>query len=1099
MLAGNSQKSGDRIIEMDPTIAKNLLDRARERCETEPFLQPTSIEPHGVLIACSEDDWQIHQLSANAGERLGRTLESLPGQSLSGVLPPEDMATLHRALAEGNRGPLSLTAKLHWPQPTADSGCHAWLHRADGLLILELEPRLLAPTQLPALHTRMLRVIERLNQSTDLDILYRTAATELRGLCEVDQVAVFRFGTDGHGSVVAEDRAPTMPAYLDLRFPASDVPQQVRRHAVQQAIRMTPDVCAEAVALVPARNPRTGKPLDQARCQLRSAHPRASRYYQNMGVRSVLALSVVQADGLWGYICLLHPTPLLLDAELRRVCEILTGVFAAQLAPREAQAQRIHRHRLQTLMEQLLDRLVGAGDWYRHLAEEQALLLELLGAGGAVLRIAGETLRFGATPGSEQLDDLFHWLDRHCEPRYWSDRLPEHYPPARAFQALGAGLMAIALSEPPGDWLLWFRPEIVHTVHWAGSSENTLVVDDNGEPQLDPRHSFAAWAELVRGTSLPFQDSEVKLARELQLWLLDRLRISRLVHRPAVSSLHWNREQLNSLLGLLQDFIWQASPQDLRISYISPAVERITGYTPREFLEDGGLWSALIHPEDRDTVLLALRTRSTGNFDLEYRIVHRDGSPRWLHNRGKIIHDGASQSFVLEGIATDISSRKQVEHDLYQQANYDSLTGLPNRSLTLDRLTKLCEGQRRSPAQPFAVCFLDINRFKWINDSLGHEAGDRVLIHVSEQLRLSLRPGDTVGRIGGDEFVLLLPELAVLDDVLGIAQRIRSHLARPLEVAGQQLALKASIGIVLVEQDVAPEQVLRQADAAMYIAKRNGELYQVFDASTQVQSGGQLALLRELPAALTGGQFQVFYQPVMDLGSDTLWGFEALLRWQHPQRGLLTPDEFLPVIENLPMFRSLGFTLLGGIARQIRNWNRGREQPLVVSVNIATRQLLAEGFAEHLMAVLRESDCRPEWICLDITEDALFSNVPLALKCLEALRQQGLRVFIDDFGMGYSSLSHLHRFPVMGVKIDRSLVGELDHNLRDATIARAIVMVASALDLAVIAEGVENAAALDSLVAMGCGLGQGYYFGKPLPAPEAERWEFFSKAGKIPE
>jgi len=1095
---------------MNLQTSREVLEKARLRCETEPFLQPAGIEPHGLLIAFAGKDLRIRQLSANAGPLLARSLDGLLDQPLQRLLSPTDMTTLSAALAAAEPpAPLALELSPCWQIDDAGPGCHAWLHRADGLSILELEPRLLPPAALSDLYARLHRAIQRLNASADLEALYQALTDELRRLCGVDQVAVYRFEPSGHGTVVAEDRASHMPSYLDLRFPASDVPQQVRRHAMRHTARMMPDLAAEAVALVPAHNPLHGEPLDQAGCQLRGAHLRVRQYYRNMGVGSVLALSVVQAGRLWGYVCALHPAPRLIDAEVRRACQILVGNFAALLHSREALQHRTHRHRLQTLMEQLLVQLVSAEPWYRGLMAHRTLLLELLDAHGVVLRVSDHTLRLGITPDLEQLEGLLHWLDRRCESRYCSDRLAEDYPPALSFRALGAGLLAIGLSEAPGGWLLWFRPEIAQTVRWAGRSENILELDEHGEPLLSPRRSFAEWVELVRGTSLPFREIEVELARELQLWLLDRLRIDRLTQPSGQGYLHWTRERLNGLLGLMRDFIWQAAPQDLRIHYISPAVEQVTGYAPREFLQEPGLWSALIHPEDRDSVLLALRTRAVGApFDLEYRILHRDGRHRWLHNRGKIVHDEHSRSYVLEGIATDISSRKHVEQQLYRQANYDALTGLPNRSLTLDRLAKLCEGQRRQPVQPFAVCFLDVDRFKWINDSLGHEAGDQVLIHVAEQLRLSLRPGDTVGRMGGDEFVLLLPALSQLEDVLRIAQRIRDRLNRPLTIEQQELRLKSSIGIVLVDREVAPEQILRQADAAMYIAKRNGDLYRVFDAQVSHEAQGQLELLRDFPAALAGQQFQVFYQPVMDLREGGVWGFEVLLRWQHPGRGLLMPAEFMPVVENLPAFQVLGFSLLARVAKQLALWNRDRDQPLMVSINVSTRQLLADGFVEQLLAVLGAACCDPRWLCLDVTEDALLANVPLALQRLEALREQGLRVFVDDFGMGYSSLSYLHRFPVMGVKIDRSVVARLDASVRDATIARAIVVVAGAMDLLVIAEGVESLAVLETLRAMGCGLGQGYHFARPLPLAEAERWQWgdpaadgvlLNRPGKTPE
>lgn len=1079
----------------NPQQNLETLRRARLRCETEPFLRPDGIEPHGLLLVLDPDTLHVQQCSANVRDWLGIEVASLWERPFDDYLSKQDSQKLRSALRTGHEGPLPLTLK---PVASDDTFCtlgsYAWLHQdAHQQLLLELEPRFLPPEQCPALHQQLLEALERLNRCTELQEFLDIATSEIRHFSGADQVAVFQFGIDDHGTVVAEERAGHMPSYLGLRFPSSDVPQQVRHHALQHTMRMTPDVQASATALC-YKQAKPPQSLDLSPCQLRFAHPRARQYYQNMGIRSVLALSVVHEGRLWGYICALHPQPLLVDAAIRQQCQLITANVASQLSSRERFSEFHRQQHLQTLMEQILHRLGSGESWLQALRREQAALLHFMDAGGAAIQIADELLLLGSTPGEPEVRALVKWLMARCESHFCTEQLATAYPPAQRFSASGSGLLAVAMHDVD-NWILWFRPELPRTVSWAGGSENDVMLDAQGEPVLHPRNSFNAWAELLQGTSQPFSTTQIHFAQEFCQWLHQRLRISQIVLPSGEQLPIHHGGQLHGLLNLTQDFLWRASLQDLSILYISPAVEAITGYPPISFLNDTGLWERLIHPTDREAVLLTLRSHTAGTaFDLEYRILHQDGDTRWLRNRGKLVHEERSQRYVLEGIATDISKQKLVEQQLHRQANYDALTGLPNRSLTLDRLATLCQGQRRQGARPFAVCFLDVNRFKWINDSLGHDAGDQVLIHVAEQLRQSLRPGDTVGRLGGDEFVILLPELLEMDHAVSVIQRIRARLAQPLEIVNQQLLLRVSIGIMAVDhQDWTPEQILAQADTAMYVAKRAGELYRFFEPAMMAESEAHLKLLNLVPEALEMGQFEIYYQPMVQLNGHTLLGFEALMRWSHPLRGVIQPGEFLPAIEHLPVFQQLGYHLLGCAATQVRCWNHQREVPLAIHLNISARQLQTTGFAQEVIRILQQHACDPQWICLEVTEDSLLSDTPTALQCLQRLNTHGVRVFLDDFGMGYSSLSYLHRFPISGVKIDRSLVATLTKNLRDSTIAQAIVVVAEALKMGVIAEGIEDIPTVNKLRGMGCDLGQGYLFSKPLPASEADIWQWRSQ------
>ena len=1063
------------------TISREDFEKAHEQCETEPFLTPASIQPHGLLIAFEADSLRIRQLSANAAAWFGRPAEALLDASLSTLLPAQALATLREALEDPGSGFFPLS--LHQP-------CHGVLYHSDGLAVLEIEPQLLAPDEVLSLHRKHRQITRRLQNTTSMAAMGTAVAMELRHLLQVDQVVVYRFGLDGHGRVVAESRNASMPSYLDQHFPASDVPRQVRRHAAIHRTRFTPDIHATGLPLVPALNPLTRRPLDQAPSRLRSPHFWAVQYYRNMGVRGMLALSVVDDDRLWGYICVHHRQPRALDRELVEMTETITQTFAALIRPREIHDYQAFHDKLQTLLDQVLYSVSRAEPWWAGFFQTTGVVLELMQAGGFAIWVDSEHQQVGDTPDTIQLSGLVDWLNHRGEVLFCTSDLGSHYPPACGFRDRGAGLLALSVSEPCQNWLLWFRPEVAQTVAWAGKPAKLVKPGADGQPVLTPRDSFDRWVEKVEGQSLPFRDIEIELAQELRGALLRRLlRVSRDLRNNAEQRLGEVRERLNNLLGSLQDIIWQAEAPGLQMRYISPPVELITGYPPRAFLEKPSLWLTMIHPEDRERVRAAFETsRHDELFQVEYRVIRTDGKIGWLQNRGRIFHDARSHRYRLEGIATEITNQKLMERQLYQQANYDLLTGLPNRYLALDRLTQLCARRQRDSHSPFALLYLDVNRFKLINDSLGHEAGDQALMYFARQLERCLRASDTVGRLGGDEFIVLLPDVSDVAEAVACARRIEAAIRAPLQVGEQSLQLATSIGILMVDEpELHPDRLLHRADTAMFAAKSARQLYRVFDASLDNDAQRELQLLNDLHTGLAQEQFRLYYQPVVTLPAGELLGFEALVRWQHPVRGLLLPGEFLSIVENSPLFNELGLQLLDQAIRQLMQWNATREVPLSVNVNFSATQMLAPGFPDAVARILGNHHCPPGWLKVEITETDLLSDVVQALICLERLRALGVQVLIDDFGTGYSSLSYLHRFPVAGLKIDRAFVHQLDAHNRDHTIVHSILLMASGLGLEVVAEGIESQSVAVLLAELGCRHGQGFLFDPPLDAGAASR------------
>jgi diguanylate cyclase (GGDEF)-like protein/PAS domain S-box-containing protein len=446
------------------------------------------------------------------------------------------------------------------------------------------------------------------------------------------------------------------------------------------------------------------------------------------------------------------------------------------------------------------------------------------------------------------------------------------------------------------------------------------------------------------------------------------------------------------------------------------------------------------------------------------------------------VDGGAGMIAVIE----DISRRKQVEHELLMLANHDALTGLANRSLMLDRLALAISQVQRS-GRNVGVLFIDLDRFKYINDSLGHDAGDQVLVEVARRLSVAVRQGDTVARLGGDEFVVLLCDVAQVSDVAALAHKLLVDLAQPMTVCSQELVPAASIGISLALRDGAScLTLLKNADAAMYRAKQNGGAQlQFYAQEMNARMMDRLRLEAALRRGLEQGEFLLHYQPQIDLASGRVAGVEALLRWQRPGVGLVMPDEFIPVAEDTGLIVPLGEWVLWTACRQQVAWS-AQGLAMRVAVNLSGRQFLQRDLASRVAEVLAGTGCPAACLELEITESVLMENADTAVAIMQELNDMGVRLSIDDFGTGYSSLSYLKRFPIHALKIDRSFVRDLDAG--DTAIPAAVIALAHSMGLGVVAEGVEQASQLAFLEQHGCGLVQGYHYSKALPPELLARW-----------
>jgi len=449
---------------------------------------------------------------------------------------------------------------------------------------------------------------------------------------------------------------------------------------------------------------------------------------------------------------------------------------------------------------------------------------------------------------------------------------------------------------------------------------------------------------------------------------------------------------------------------------------------------------------------------------------------------GTLMTSFAKMLATIEQQTDEINQFPKRLDQLARQAFRDSLTSMPNRALFMDRLSHaLTRTERRG--EQLAVLFLDLDRFKVVNDSLGHSVGDQLLVGVSQRLAACLRPEDTIARLGGDEFAILLEDVKDDRGPTSVADRLTAELQQPFKVEGREVIITVSIGIAMsTAKRMTPEDILRDADLAMYHAKGKGKArYEVFDKSMNAPAQERMDLELDLRNAVTRGEFTLHYQPVVDLPSGRITEVEALVRWRHPQRGLLFPADFVGLSEETGLIVPLGRWVLHEACRQTRQWQLASPgTPLAISVNISARQLQQPGLVEEIAAVLRDTRLDPSTLRLEITETVVMHDAPATLAKLEALKAIGVQLAIDDFGTGYSSLGYLKRFPVDTLKIDRSFVKGIGGNVEDSAIVRAVITVAKSLNLSVTAEGIETAEQLEHLRALGCDHGQGYYFAKPM-------------------
>ena len=505
-------------------------------------------------------------------------------------------------------------------------------------------------------------------------------------------------------------------------------------------------------------------------------------------------------------------------------------------------------------------------------------------------------------------------------------------------------------------------------------------------------------------------------------------------------------------------------------------------------------WFSRVHLSDLPQLKVDIAAQAAGSrshFHSEHRLRHSEGFFIWVLCRGIVVRDTEGRALRIAGSMTDITARKDLEERLRREAQFDSLTTLPNRSYATDLLRRAIARAKRNREQQFGVLFLDCDRFKVVNDSLGHHAGDSLLRLVAGRLNGCVRPGDVVARLGGDEFVVILEGVKDEAEAITVAERIQHSLAQPFYLDGRELFMSVSVGIAMSQPGVErPEDYLRDADLAMYRAKLRGRArHEVFRADMRAGAVLQMSLENDLRHSMDRGELRVMYQPIWSLVSGRIVGFEALVRWDHPTHGAMQPADFIPIAEETGLILPLGEWVLRQAAQRLAHWNTKvvADDPIWVSVNVTARQLTHPGLVEIVKNAIAETGIEASRLKLEITESMIMADAVAAVGALEQLKTLGIHLLMDDFGTGHASLSYLHRLPISTIKIDRYFVGRIDSNSECLEIVRTILSLSRSLSMDVVAEGVENGAQREVLQSLGCEYVQGYLLSPPLDADAAER------------
>lgn len=1072
---------------------EEMITLQRESSAQESLHTFGYIQPHGVLLTLQESDLKILQVSLNSLKIFGVPVSAFLNRPLSHFLNKLQILQIQECL-ESNNFTYYNPIRLHFHIKNKKIICDGILHRYQGAVILELELAQSANVTFINFYHLVRASVCKIQGATNFQNLASFLVEEIRRISGFDRVMIYQFDSEHNGMVIAEDKREDLESFLDLHYPHFDIPEKARQLYECNWLRLLVDIDHQPIEIVPKIHPLTQKPLDLSFSVLRSVSPCHLQYLRNMGVKATLCISLIKQEKLWGLIACHHYSPRYVPYNIRKACEFLGQVMAVELPHKEANEDyEYYRKKLKIVRKNLLNAPALETTFIQSLIKDKDSLLNLVKAQGAVIRFGEDAILVGETPPLVEVQKLLSWLAGYCHQEvFYTDCLPKLYPEAQAYKDIISGLLAISLSPNQSEYhLIWFRPEVIQTVNWAGNPRDAVEIEQQGAVRLTPRKSFELWKEVVQFKSLPWKPVEIETAQELR----NALMLAAL--ESSEHQLRQSKELAQVTLQSIGDAVITTNNQGL-IESLNPVAEELTGWSLVEVqslpLEKVfRIFDAKTHELCENPVEKVLKEGRIFDFADNVILKAKDGKERAIDNSAAPIRsrEGTIVGAVL--VFRDVTQERELANRLSWQACHDSLTGLINRSEFEKRVQKSLQTARDSHLR-HAICYLDLDQFKIVNDTCGHLAGDELLRQLSCLLQTKIAQTDTIARLGGDEFGLLLNQCSL---VQAHKQALETcNLVRDFRFTWEDKVFSVGVSIGLVEIDeTTPDlaTVLSAADAACYAAKNQGRnrvhVYQVDDQDL-IQQRREIRWAARIPQALEENRFCLYYQPIVGIQAmnKQYKHGEILLRLRDTSGQLIPPMAFIPAAERYDLMKLIDrwvirtfFSYLEEQQTLLKTTANHSEIQELYTVNLSGASLNDVDFIDFLYEQFKIHPIPPEMICFEITETVAIANLKKAVQLIQSLKGLGCSFALDDFGSGMSSFTYLKTLPIDYLKIDGGFIRDILTDPIAREIAEAINRIGHVMKIKTIAEFVENNEILAELQKIGIDYAQGYGISKPQP------------------